>query len=181
MDDQEPGLGLVHLLRGLTVELDLLGAEFAALHHLHPTDLRALIHLLDADRAGITVTPGRLGAQLGINSASATALIDRLERRDLIHRVRDTGDRRRVLLEVEEHAVTLGWSFFGPLISRMVSAAGSYDAAELAVVRRFLVEMGEAVAAERQRMAPSSGTRGGGRRTQAPGGAPAAAGEDGGG
>ncbi|WP_377267235.1 MarR family winged helix-turn-helix transcriptional regulator [Peterkaempfera sp. SMS 1(5)a] len=175
MDDREPGLDMVHLLRGLTVELDLLGAEFAALHRLHPTDLRALIHLLDADRAGITVTPGRLGAQLGINSASATALIDRLEQRGFIRRVRDTADRRRVLLAVEEHAISLGWSFFGPLISRMVSATSSYDEAELAVVRRFLVEMGEAVAAERQQLAPPPGARAGGRRPPA-GGASTAAG-----
>lgn len=49
---------LVHLLRGLTVELDLFGAGFAGRNGLHPTDLRALIHLLDAARAGTVVTPG---------------------------------------------------------------------------------------------------------------------------
>ncbi|MBJ7353128.1 MAG: MarR family transcriptional regulator, partial [Rhodococcus sp.] len=40
----------VHQLRALTVDLDLLGAEFAQRHALHPTDIRALICLLDADR-----------------------------------------------------------------------------------------------------------------------------------
>ena len=44
---------LVHLLRAVTVELSLVSDRFAALHGLHPTDLRALIHLLDADRAGL--------------------------------------------------------------------------------------------------------------------------------
>jgi DNA-binding MarR family transcriptional regulator len=150
MDDQDPGLQLVHLLRGITVQLDLLGAEFAGLHHLHPTDLRALIHLLDADRAGIQATPGWLGGQLRLNSASVTALIDRLERLGHLRRVRDTGDRRRVHLVVEPQAVALGWAFFGPLITGMVTAMKSFDEAELAAIRRFLVGMNEVVAAGRR-------------------------------
>ena len=68
----------VHRLRALTVELDLLGADFAQKHSLHPTDIRALICLLDADRAGTRATPGWLGGQLGLESASVTALIDRM-------------------------------------------------------------------------------------------------------
>src|SRR3954467_7428888 len=98
VDDTEPGMRMVHLLRAITVELDLFGAEFAGLHALHPTDLRALIHLLDAARSDSTATPGWLGDQLGLNSAAVTALIDRLERVGHVRRVRDTHDRRRVLL-----------------------------------------------------------------------------------
>ena len=54
----------VHRLRALTVELDLLGADFAQKHSLHPTDIRALICLLDADRAGTRATPGWLGRRV---------------------------------------------------------------------------------------------------------------------
>jgi DNA-binding MarR family transcriptional regulator len=150
MDDQDPALRLVHLLRAITVELDLFGAEFAARNGLHPTDVRALIHLLDADRAGVTATPGWLGTQMGLNSASTTALIDRLERLGLVLRERDTRDRRRVLLAVEDKAVALGWSFFGPLINEMVAATRSFDEAELATVRRFLLQMRDVAAAGRQ-------------------------------
>ena len=49
-----PQMELVHLLRAVTVDLDLLGANFTSTHGLHPTDVRALIHLLDADRTGTT-------------------------------------------------------------------------------------------------------------------------------
>ncbi|WP_328744636.1 MarR family transcriptional regulator [Streptomyces sp. NBC_00285] len=150
MDDQDPALRLVHLLRAITVELDLFGAEFADGNGLHPTDVRALIHLLDASRADLIATPGRLGSQLGLNSASVTALIDRLERLGLVRRERDTHDRRRVLLAVEDKAVALGWSFFGPLINNMVAAMRSFDDAELTTVLRFLVEMRDAAAAGRQ-------------------------------
>ncbi|MFB6888631.1 MarR family winged helix-turn-helix transcriptional regulator [Kitasatospora sp. NPDC056327] len=140
---------LVHLLRGLTVELDLFGAEFAARNGLHPTDLRALIHLLDAARAGTVVTPGRLGEALGLNSAGTTGLVDRLERLGLIRRERDPGDRRRVRLLVEERAIELGQGFFGGLIADLVAAMGAFGDTELAVARRFLLTMTEAVAAAR--------------------------------
>ncbi|WP_229925019.1 MarR family transcriptional regulator [Streptomyces sulfonofaciens] len=52
---------------------------------------------------------------MGLNSASTTALIDRLEGMGLVCREHDTRDRRRVLLTVQDKAVAMGWSFFGPL------------------------------------------------------------------
>ncbi|GAU65905.1 putative MarR family transcriptional regulator [Streptomyces sp. NBRC 110611] len=149
-DDHDPGLQLVHLLRAVTVELDLFGGEFAARNGLHPTDVRALISLLDAARSGATATPGWLGAQLGLNSAAVTALVDRLERRGLVRRERDTYDRRRVLLAVEDKAVALGWSFFGPLINEMVAAMRSFDEADLVVVQRFLLAMRDVAAVGRR-------------------------------
>ncbi|MFG1668195.1 MarR family winged helix-turn-helix transcriptional regulator [Streptomyces sp. Y7] len=131
----------MHLLRAVTVELDLLTGDFAGRNGLHSTDVRALIHLLDAHREDVRATPGWLGAQLGVNSASTTALVDRLERLETVRRERDTHDRRRVLLTVTDKAVTLGWTFFGPLIEDMVGAPRSYDDQELATVRRFLGTM----------------------------------------
>ncbi|MEU4299529.1 helix-turn-helix domain-containing protein [Kitasatospora aureofaciens] len=141
---------LVHLLRGLTVELDLFGAEFAARSGLHPTDLRALIHLLDAAGAGEVVTPGRLGEALRLNSAGTTGLVDRLERLGLIRRERDPEDRRRIRLMVEERAMELGQGFFGGLIGDLVAAMDRFDAAELATARRFLEAMTSVVAAARR-------------------------------
>ncbi|MFF9340753.1 MULTISPECIES: MarR family winged helix-turn-helix transcriptional regulator [unclassified Streptomyces] len=168
MDDQEPGLQLVHLLRAVTVELDLFAAEFAGRNGLHSTDVRALIHLLDAGRAGTTATPGWLGAQLGVNSASTTALVDRLERCGLVRRERDTRDRRRVLLAVTDEAVAMGWSFFGPLINEMVAATRSFDEKDLTAVRRFLLAMRDVAAAGRR--TPEEGPAG--RRSQGRGTSP---------
>ncbi|MHB6909686.1 MarR family transcriptional regulator [Streptomyces sp. DB-54] len=137
-------MDLVHLLREVTVRLDLAGGEFAARNGLHPTDLRALIALLDAARAGEELTAGRLGARLGLNSAGTTALVDRLERLGYLRRVRDTRDRRRVLLAVDPGAVTLGRSFFGPLIERTLAMLDTFDAGERAAIRRFLTGVRDA-------------------------------------
>jgi DNA-binding MarR family transcriptional regulator len=150
VDEADDRMQLVHLLRRVAVGLELFGAEFASRNELHATDVRALIHLLDAGRAGITATPGWLGEQLGLNSAAVTALVDRLERLGHVRRVRDTKDRRRVLLIVEDQAKTLGWSFFGPLIDGMVTAMEAFDEAELATVRRFLVSVTEVLATGRR-------------------------------
>ena len=146
MDDDGPGQRLVHLLRAVTVEFDLLGAEFARQNGLHPTDLRALVHLLDAGRAGLTASPGWLAEQLDLDSSSVTALLDRLGRLGLVRRERDPADRRRVRVVVEDRAMDLGWSFFGPLIADVVAVARRFDDGELAVVDRFLSAVAAALA-----------------------------------
>ncbi len=144
--EDDPRLPVVHQLRAVTVELELLGAEFAARGGLHPTDVRALIQLLDAARAGTVASPGWLGEQLGMNSAAVTALLDRIEQLGLVRRERETADRRRVRIAVTDQAMELGWAFFGPLIARLVDTLGNRSDAELEVIRRFLSEIGQAVA-----------------------------------
>ncbi|WP_068158949.1 MarR family winged helix-turn-helix transcriptional regulator [Rhodococcus phenolicus] len=132
---------MVHGLRELVVQLNLFGSEFARLHGLHATDVRALIALLDAARAGTIATPGWLGRQLGLNSASTTALVDRLEKSGLISRERDAQDRRRVRLQVTESAERLGWDFFGPLIGRAVGVLDSFSPEQIAAIDEFLSRM----------------------------------------
>ncbi|WSQ41013.1 MarR family transcriptional regulator [Streptomyces sp. NBC_01224] len=136
---------IVHLLRKVTVEFGLRQADFAARHGMHSTDVRALICLLDAERAGTDATAGWLGAQLGLNSAGTTSVIDRLERLGHLERTRDPRDRRRVLLNVTPRAVELGRSFFGPLIDDTVAVLREFDESETAAVRRFLSAAHQAV------------------------------------
>ncbi len=138
------------------MEFEVSRAEFARLHGLHPTDLRALIQLLDAGRAGHRATPGWLGEQLGLNSAGTTTLIDRLERLGHVQRVRDTADRRKVFLQVTPEAVDLGWSFFGPLINAAVAGMRSFTDAELATAQRFLDLMIDIAATQRAAAAARS-------------------------
>jgi len=144
----------VHRLRALTVELNLLGAEFASRNSLHTTDLRALICLLDADRAGVRATPGLLAESLGLTSASTTALVDRLEKAGLIRRSRDVTDRRRVLLEVTPSAMELGWSFFGPLIRSASETIEGFTPDERSTIERFLLQMTAVATATRVEFAP---------------------------
>jgi DNA-binding MarR family transcriptional regulator len=139
-------MDIVHLLRTVTVALDMFGLRFASANGLHPTDLRAIINLLDAERAGLTATPGWLGESLRLNSASVTALVDRLENLGHLRREPHATDRRRVRLTVTPQAKALGWAFFGPLMSRVVGLLEGYDADEFAAVHRFLSDTADVVA-----------------------------------
>ena len=150
MSNQGSGPGaemeIVHLLRAVAVELGLHSARFANQNGMHPTDVRALIALMDAARAGEEMTTGRLGTALGLNSAGTTALVDRLERAGHVRRTRSEGDRRKVVVEVDQRAVDLGQSFFGPLIGSAVALLQGYDERELAAIRGFLAGVREAAA-----------------------------------
>ncbi|MEU6776469.1 MarR family transcriptional regulator [Streptomyces sp. NPDC046759] len=142
----QPELETVHLLRAVAVELGLHSARFAQANGMHPTDVRALIALMDARRAGEELTAGRLGAALGLNSAGTTALVDRLERTGQVRRVRGSTDRRKVVVEVTDDAVDLGRTFFGPLIERSVELLRGYDAHQRAAIRDFLDGVRQAAA-----------------------------------
>jgi DNA-binding MarR family transcriptional regulator len=137
-EEEQRRLGLVHLLRRISVELDLARSAFAEARGLHDTDVRALIHLLDAGRDGLTATAGWLGAQLGLSSGSTTSLIDRLEVAGYVRRARSLRDRRKVEILVTDEAVSLGWTFFGPLLLGMVEAMRPFSAEELSTVETFL-------------------------------------------
>jgi len=137
----------VHRLRALTLLLDAAGAAFAARHRLSATDLRALICLLDRERAGVPASPTWLAGQLRVTTASVTTLLDRLERAGHVRRVPRSDDRRRVDVVVQDSAKDLGWAFFGPLIDATAAVLDRRSEHERALIDAFLEDMVAAVAA----------------------------------
>jgi DNA-binding MarR family transcriptional regulator len=132
-------------LRRYSVDAQQVGHAFANLHGLNPTDLRALIAVMDAELFGDPITPGRLGEQLNLSSGSVTALIDRLERAGHIRRDRDTTDRRKVLLHYADQGAALAMEFFRPLGARTDSVMAEFSDGELEVVHRFMAAMSDSV------------------------------------
>ena len=128
----------VHRLRALTVVLDDAAAAFAARHGLSATEVRALICLLDRERAGAAASPTWLAAQLKMTTASGTALLDRLERAGHVRRAPRIDDRRRVDIVVTPSAKELGWTFFGPLIDATAGVLQARTAEQRAVIDAFL-------------------------------------------
>ncbi|GAA1654784.1 MarR family transcriptional regulator [Kribbella alba] len=131
-------LALIHQLREVALRLELAAGEFARSTGLHATDVRALIRLLDAERAGIEATPTWLSQQLGMTSQATTAVIHRLEAAGHVERVRSPADGRSSRLLVSESAVDLGWNFFGPLLERLIEVTGSLSPSEQSTVSRYL-------------------------------------------
>lgn len=134
-----------HQLRARTVLLDEAAAEFAGANGLSRTDVRALIALLDLERAGATASPTWSARELGMTTASVTVLIDRLARAGHVRRRARSDDRRRVDITVEDSAKERGWSFFGPLIDATRDVLDRRTRAEREVVDAFLDEMLTAV------------------------------------
>jgi DNA-binding MarR family transcriptional regulator len=129
---------LVRLLQEYAGEAERLSQTFAQRHDMHVTDLYALLAVMQADRAGHPLTPGRLGEHLGLSSGATTAVIDRLERLDHVSRSRDAQDRRRVTLHYGDTAGRVGSAFFGPLAAMMDAFLAEYTPAERAAAGRFL-------------------------------------------
>lgn len=133
------------LLRRMNSEFNRIAHEFAHEQDLHPTDVQALIAILDADHdePGTAMTPGRLRDQLNLTSGAVTACLDRLERAGHIRRVRDGGDRRVVHLHYAAAAMAVARDFFRPLAESTQAARRQFDDTELRTVARFLEAMND--------------------------------------
>lgn len=80
------------------------------------------------------LTAGELGQHTGLAPATVSGLIDRLEAKELVRRVRDTKDRRRVIVEVE-HARLAGFAeLFEPFLTRLAAVYDRYTDDELELI-----------------------------------------------
>ncbi len=141
---------IIDLLRNFSVESNRLTEAFAERHGVHHTDLRALLAVLNAEQRGEPLTPGELGAAVGLSSGSTTALIDRLERHGHLRRVRSDADRRRVRLHYDPAGLALAQDFFAPLGLRVSAVMDDFTTNEIATVARFLRAMTETIAGYRE-------------------------------
>lgn len=113
---------------------------------LHRSDLQALQALLGARESGeVPMTAGRLARSLSLSPSATTTLVDRLERAGHVRRTHDATDRRRVGLEMTEHAGREARAIYGPMAMSMHEALVAFDDAEIAVVLRFLEVASEVV------------------------------------
>jgi DNA-binding MarR family transcriptional regulator len=93
------------------------------------TDLRCLDVLSEGPRRAGDVARGT-----GLSSSATTTLLDRLEARDLVHRVRDPSDRRQVLIELTERGQRLVAQYYGPVAVEGAEMLGRYTDSELALL-----------------------------------------------
>lgn len=143
--ERAAALELIHRLREVALRLELAVGEFARTTGLHATDVRALIRLLDAERAGLEATPGWLAGQLGMTSQATTAVIHRLEAAGHVERLRSRSDGRSSRLQVSDSAVALGWQFFGPLLERLIATTEALTPDQQTVVSDYLTTVAEAI------------------------------------
>ena len=145
------------LLALITDHLRRYGAEasrvvdvFAKTHGMHPTDLQALVLILNSERQGQAATPGTLRQVLNLTSGAVTGAVDRLVRAGHVRREPDAHDRRQVRLHQDDAGRELGQEFFGPLGARVGASMDRYDEDQLELIEDFMATMAEAMAEHRR-------------------------------
>jgi len=106
---------------------------------------RLAMNVTDHKCAGILaesgpITAGELAARTGLTTGAITGVIDRLEKAGFARRVRDAGDRRRVIVEPDTEQIERR---IAPLFESMGRAAvelySGYTVRELTLIRDFAV------------------------------------------
>ncbi|PWJ53776.1 DNA-binding transcriptional regulator, MarR family [Quadrisphaera granulorum] len=136
---------LIDDVRTLAYRTQHLAHAFAEQQAMHPTDLEAMVHVMQAETDGDPLTAGRLAGALNLSSAATTSVVDRLERAGHVQRERDDIDRRRVHLRITREAMGVAGAFFGPLGQRTDAVMAQFSEAELSAVHRFLVGFSQAM------------------------------------
>jgi DNA-binding MarR family transcriptional regulator len=134
VDADETAWALRDVLRGYSATNVALGRKLG----LSPNDLSAMEHLLEG---GGDLGPVELGHRLGIRSASATAMVDRLEEAGHLQRLPHPTDRRRRVLHVTESATTELVKTIGPVITDLTAVSTALSEAERQTVVRYLASV----------------------------------------
>lgn len=114
---------------------------------LGPADLRCLDWLVDGPR-----TAGVLATATGLRPAATTALIDRLEARGLVERVRDEADRRKVLVRMTDEGMRSTYAMYAPLVEEGQGLFARHSVAQLLEMRDLLDAMREMTDRHRERL-----------------------------
>jgi len=100
------------------------------------------------------ITAGQLAERTGLTTGAITGVIDRLERAELVRRVRDPGDRRSIVLELvhnpeREREIA---QLYEPLGRAITGLVAQYSAAERATILDFLTKASAVLEAETKRL-----------------------------
>ena len=129
----------------LLVEIQMAGRENST--------ATVLYHNAIAEKAGLNATEsktldivlrlgpqtaGQIAAHTGLTTGSATSLIDRLEHKGFVRRVRDPEDRRKVIVEPKMKRIDTYARLYTPLAKPMQDLIASYSDKERATILDFL-------------------------------------------
>ena len=129
--DREIAMALRELLQVGREVRDAMGTRLG----VGETDLLAMDHIA---RQPNLLGPVELGRRLGITSASATVLVDRLESAGHLRRVPHERDGRRITLEPTAAAVADIREVIEPMVDAVNRLTGNLDRDQAEVVLEFL-------------------------------------------
>jgi DNA-binding MarR family transcriptional regulator len=140
-------------LRTLTAESDRISRLFAALHHISNNDFDALLHVMVAEQTDSPLTLRELRDRLGMTAAAVTYLVDRMVEAGHVRREPHPADRRKVFLRYTDGGLEVARAFFAPLGMRTHQALVPFTDHDLAIARRVLAALTDAMREHRAELA----------------------------
>jgi DNA-binding MarR family transcriptional regulator len=122
---------------------------------INRTDLRCLDLLDQRGRQ----SAGELSEATGLSTGAVTVMLDRLERAGFVRRVRDVGDRRRIMVEATDLAGKYGSEIYAPLAAQALPLYDRFTDEQLVTIVDFLKTVNEFYGTQISRM--EALTRGG--------------------
>ena len=136
-------------VRGWQADQELFDSVVIERAGLNRTDWRCL----DILGTRGPMTAGQLAAAVRLTTGAVTGVLDRLEAAGLVRRIRDTKDRRRVIVELTDEVDRRGAPVYGPLIADAIAALAVFDADQLELITRFIRIERELLAKHTERVA----------------------------
>ena len=122
--------GMLRAGRGLGNASAMLNHACAERLGLHATDWEC-VGLLDEARPE-ALTAGRLAELTGLTTGAITGVIDRLEAKGFVRRVRDPADRRRVNVELQEGSLDAAQPILSGMIGDMIALQAEFPTEDVA-------------------------------------------------
>jgi DNA-binding MarR family transcriptional regulator len=127
---------LSNLGRALSTQTVFLHQALAQTFGLNATDTKCLDLLLT--NPGAPLTAGWLSAMTGLTTGAVTHILDRLEKRKVIERVRDLGDRRKVLIRIREERLAVFTPKYEAMGKAFMGVADRYKDEELQLICDYM-------------------------------------------
>jgi DNA-binding MarR family transcriptional regulator len=130
-----------------------LNQQAATAASLNAVDIQALNLLTLHGPMSASALAGRLGVTTG---GGITAVVDRLDQRGLIDRVRSQTDRRQVVLQVRPGpAVETIGAAFAPALAALNSVVDALDEGDIETVTRYLAASNDALTSALEQQTPT--------------------------
>ncbi|MET0673439.1 MAG: MarR family transcriptional regulator [Microbacterium pygmaeum] len=139
----ESVMDVLQAIRAFSDAMDRMHAEMKSGMEMNSTDLAALRMLIMREQRGSSVSPHELASHLRISTASTTKMLDRLTASGHLERQPHPHDRRARVVVLTDESRRSFFRHFGRHLAGMRSVAERYSDEELAVISRFLTEVGD--------------------------------------
>ena len=134
---------VMQAIRAFSDAMDRMHGGMKADMEMNATDLAALRMLIMREQRGKPVSPHDVARHLRISTASTTKLLDRLSESGHVERQPHPSDKRARVIVLTDESRRSFYRHFGQRLQGMRGVAERYSDDELAVITRFLGELGE--------------------------------------